>query len=136
MKNYPLKVIFDGTGDDRVYLAHGHHDPELFLTAVREYGATGQLTPPKHGRLRRIRPQGILWYLSFLTTRYGFRPYTLCFEGIPLDRSVGEVGSMQEALMGCEAAGKADIGDGLESSDELKPRYRLLEDGDKILPSD
>lgn len=46
-----------------------------------------------------------------------------------------DVGPLQEALKDWEA-GKAHMGDGVESSGEPKPRYRLLEDGDKILPTD
>lgn len=46
-----------------------------------------------------------------------------------------DVGPLQEALSDWDAA-KATLGNSVESSDKPKPRYRLLEDGDKILPSD
>jgi hypothetical protein len=102
MKSYPLKVFFDNTTDDRLYLSYGRHDSEQFFAAVREYGATGRLTEPRRGRLRRMRPKGILWFFSFLTTSYGFRPYTLTSEGIPL-------------------AGPIEAGE-----------YRLLQDGELV----
>lgn len=81
MKNHPLKIESDVSPESgSIFFSRGHHDSQLFLAAVREYGAEGHLTEPRRGRLRRQRPGGLLWLPSFLLLkRYDWFPSTISY---------------------------------------------------------
>lgn len=53
MKQYPLEI--ENVGDDTyIVMSRGHHDPDEFMRAVREYGSDWPLGMPEHKWARSV----------------------------------------------------------------------------------
>ena len=48
MKNYELIIEACHTDNEKIYRSKGHHKPEDFMKALREYGESSRFTVPEH----------------------------------------------------------------------------------------
>lgn len=84
MKNYELIIEACHSNDCKIYRSKGHHNPDEFMKALREWGETGRFTVPEHNYTKTVPAHpssGFNWHYSFVDSSVrGCYPTTYVWE--------------------------------------------------------